>query len=35
MIKINTNRRAHFKKNSKNALMLERPRFISLENGLP
>jgi len=35
MIKINTHRRANFKKVSKNASMLDRPRFISLENGLP
>ena len=35
MIKINTNRRARFQETSMDDISIERPKFLSLENGLP
>jgi hypothetical protein len=35
MIKINTNRRANFHQQHIEDLSLERPKFLSLQNGLP
>lgn len=35
MIKINTNRRAKFHHDSREDINVERPKFLSLESGLP